>query len=76
LIEAQTKILAEGVALGVFRRVDPLCFYYSMVGAREHFFFGRYAGRFVFEIDEITPQIRDSYIEFVCDMTSRMLRSP
>jgi TetR/AcrR family transcriptional regulator len=74
LIESQTKILEEGVALGIFRRLDPLSFYYSMVGACEHFFFGRYAGKFLFGIEDITPKVRESYIEFVCDMTLRMLR--
>lgn len=76
LVEAQTRILEEGVALGIFRRLDPLYFYYTMVGACEHFFFGRYAGRFLFGIGEITPKARESYIEFVCEMTLRMLRNP
>jgi hypothetical protein len=45
-----------------------------MVGACEHFFFGRYAGKFLFGIEDITPKVRERYIEFVCDMTLRMLR--
>jgi AcrR family transcriptional regulator len=74
LVEAQTKIVDEGVALGMFRRVSPMFFYYAVIGACDHFFFGRVSRKFAFGIDEITPDLRDEYIDFVCDMTLGLLR--
>ena len=74
LVEAQSKILDEGVAQGVFRRVDPMFFYYSMIGACDHMFFARYSLKFAFGVDEITSKLRNNYTEYVADMTIGMLR--
>jgi hypothetical protein len=74
LVEAQSKILEEGFAQGVFRRVDPMFFYYSMIGACDHIFFARYSLKFAFGVDEITPTLRDNYVEYVADMVMGMLR--
>jgi AcrR family transcriptional regulator len=74
LVDAQIKILEEGVALGVFRPMNPIFFYYAIIGACDHLFFGRVSRKFAFKIGEITPRMRDEYIDFVCDMTLRMLR--
>jgi len=75
LVDAQTKILDEGVALGAFRRINPTFFYYSVIGACDHFFFGRISRKFAFGIGDVTPNVRDEYINFVCDMTLRLLRT-
>jgi AcrR family transcriptional regulator len=74
LVDAQKKILGEGVAQGVFRPVDPMFFYYSIIGACDHLFYARVSLKSVFDIDEITLEIRESYINFVCDLTLRLLR--
>jgi len=74
LVEAQVKILDEGVKLGVFRSIDPTFFYYAVIGACDHFFFGRVSRKFAFGIGEVTPNLRDEYINFVSDMTLRLLR--
>lgn len=74
LVESQSKILEQGFARGVFRRTDPMLFYYSVVGACDYIFFGRASRKVVFGVDAITAKIRDGYIDYVCDMTLRMLR--
>jgi AcrR family transcriptional regulator len=74
LVATQSRILEEGFARGVFRRTDPMFFYYSMIGACDYFFFGRASRKVVFAMPEIPSKIRDAYIDFVCDMTLRMLR--
>jgi TetR/AcrR family transcriptional regulator len=74
LVDSQLKILNEGVDQGVFRRVDPMFFYYSIVGACDHLFFGRYSRKFVFGVDEITPTMKEAYIEFVSELALGALR--
>jgi AcrR family transcriptional regulator len=73
LVAAQSKILDEGVAQGAFRVVDPMFFYYSMIGACDHMFFARYSLKFAFGVGEITAGLRDDYIEYVGDMALGML---
>jgi TetR/AcrR family transcriptional regulator len=74
LVDAQTKILDEGVAQGIFRPIDPMFFYYAIIGACDHLFFARVSRKFVFNIGEISPKMRDEYIDFVTDMTLRLLK--
>ncbi len=73
LVDSQSKILDEGVALGQFRAVDPMFFYYSIVGACDHIFFGRYSRKYVYGVDEITPEMKERYIEFVCELALGVL---
>ena len=73
VVGSQSKILEQGFARGVFRRTDPMLFYYSVIGACDYIFFGRASRKVVFGVDEISAKIRDGYIDYVCDMTLRML---
>jgi AcrR family transcriptional regulator len=43
LLDFQRRLLEEGIAAGEFRRVDPVLFYTSLIGACDHLFFGRHA---------------------------------
>jgi AcrR family transcriptional regulator len=74
LVEAQTKILEQGFSRGVFRRTDPMLFYYAMIGACDLIFFAQASRKVVFGVDEISAKVRDGYTDFVCDMSLRMLR--
>ncbi|MET0984021.1 MAG: TetR family transcriptional regulator [Steroidobacteraceae bacterium] len=74
LVDSQKKILEEGVAAGIFRNVDPMFFYYAIVGACDHIFFGRVSREFVFGAPVITSKTRENYIEFVADMALKSLR--
>jgi AcrR family transcriptional regulator len=38
LLDAYQRLIGEGVAAGVFRPVDPLLFYFTVIGAADRFF--------------------------------------
>lgn len=62
LLAAQTRILEEGEASGAFRRVDPMNFYFQLIGACDHLFFGHYALKYAFEIEDICDAVRQRYV--------------
>lgn len=74
LVAAETKIIEEGVAAGIFRRVDPMYFYFTFAGACDVIFYGRQSLESVFAIRELTPKILNSYAEFVADTALRLLK--
>jgi AcrR family transcriptional regulator len=74
VVEAQSRMLEEGFARGVFRKTDSMFFYYSIIGACDYIFFGRSSRKIVFGMAEIPSKTRDAYIDFVCEMSLRMLR--
>lgn len=61
LFAAQSRILAEGLEKGVFREIDPMNFYFHVIGACDHLFFGHYALRYAFDIEEICEPLRQRY---------------
>jgi AcrR family transcriptional regulator len=76
LVEAQRKILQEGVDKGVFVEVNPMHFYYSIVGACDIIFYARPSLEYVFGISELTPEVRDAYAAQIADSTLRLLQRP
>jgi AcrR family transcriptional regulator len=74
LVAAEEKLLQEGVESGAFRRVDPMHFYFSVVGACDQFFYGRQSLKYAFGVSEISPEMRNAYAEFVATMAIKMLR--
>ncbi len=73
LLEAETQILNEGIEKGLFRHVDPMLFYYSVIGACDYIFYARHSRKFVTGAPELTPVIREKYIDFVADMVLKTL---
>jgi AcrR family transcriptional regulator len=69
LFEFQRRLLAEGIAAGEFRKVDPALFYTSLVGACDHLFYGRQMSA-RFGTNGITDAVRRQYI---AHMTSLIL---
>lgn len=63
LAEAQRAILEQGIAEGVFRPIDPVLFYFSVIGACDHLFHARSALKHAFGIDTITDDLRRSYAD-------------
>ena len=63
MIAAQTQILDEGLRAGVFRKINPMSFYFHVIGASDHLFYGLYAMRFAFGIEEIGEELKESYGE-------------
>jgi TetR/AcrR family transcriptional regulator len=70
LLAAQARILREGAASGAFRHVDPTHFYFQVIGACDHLFFGHYALRYALGIDEISDGLRQRYAR---DLVSTIL---
>ena len=74
LVAAEEALLREGVEAGLLRPVEPIHFYYAIVGACDQFFFSRKSLKYSFGIDEITREVREAYAEFVADMAVKVLR--
>ena len=60
-------LLAQGVAEGSFRPVEPMFFYFLVIGACEHLAARRTVMRFVFDIAGVTDSLRRDYVQFVYD---------
>jgi TetR/AcrR family transcriptional regulator len=66
--DAMGRLLAEGVASGELRPVDPMLFYFAALGACEHIFNGRTMLRFVFDTKEVDDEMCMRHAEFVADL--------
>lgn len=64
--EAQRLILEEGVKAGQFRAIDPMLFYFQIVGACDQLFYGRYQLEHVFDVYEIDEPLKRQYVEHLC----------
>ncbi len=62
LLEFQRKLLAEGVAAGEFREVDPVLFYTSLIGACDHLFYSRHAMQRAAGVGPVTDEVCRAYI--------------
>src|SRR5215468_3567816 len=62
LLEFHRRLLDEGVRAGEFRKVDPVLFYTSLVGACDHLFFGRRAMSRATGVGPITDEVCRQYI--------------
>ena len=74
LVAAEEALMNEGVEAGLFRHVQPMHFYYAIVGACDQFFFSRQSLKYAFGISEITRETREAYGEFVAEMAVKALR--
>jgi hypothetical protein len=64
----QRKLLDQGFKAGKFRKVDPMFFYMSVLGACDHLFNARFTLRSVFRVPRITDELRARYIDHVADL--------
>ena len=62
LLDFHRRLLAEGVAAGEFRAVDPVLFYTSLIGACDHLFFGRHAISRATGVGPVTDEVCRQYI--------------
>src|SRR6202008_4908103 len=62
LLDFHRRLLAEGVRAGQFRKVDPVLFYTSLIGACDHLFFGRQAMSRASGVGPVTDQVCRDYI--------------
>ena len=63
LLDFHRRLLAEGVAAGVFREIDPILFYTSLIGACDHLFFGRHAMTRASGVGPISDEVCRAYIK-------------
>jgi AcrR family transcriptional regulator len=62
LLDFHRRLLAEGVRAGEFRKVDPVLFYTSLIGACDHLFFGRHAMSRATGIGPVTGEVCRQYV--------------
>src|SRR6476620_6829480 len=63
LLDFQRRLLAEGVKAGEFRKIDPVLFYTSLIGACDHLFFGRHAMSRAIGVGPVTEEVCREYIK-------------
>lgn len=63
----QEIILQEGVEKGLFRPVNPMLFYYHIIGACDHFSHGRFSLKHAFGVHSITDDLKREYVAYLCD---------
>jgi AcrR family transcriptional regulator len=61
LLGAYERLIADGVAAGVFRNVDPQLFYFTVIGAADRFFSARLVLRHCSDTDVLDESLRDRY---------------
>ena len=61
MFAAYEALIAEGVAAGVFRPVDPQLFYFTVIGAADRFFTAQLAMRYCSDTDVLDAALRDRY---------------
>jgi AcrR family transcriptional regulator len=71
LLEAERRLIEEGIAAGELRSVEPMLFYFVAMGAASHLFAGRAELRWAFGIDTIDDALRRRYADFAVDLLLR-----
>jgi AcrR family transcriptional regulator len=65
LLDFHRRLLAQGVKAGEFRKIDPVLFYTSLIGACDHLFFGRHAMSRATGVGPVTDEVCRDYIKHV-----------
>jgi AcrR family transcriptional regulator len=68
VFEFQRRVLDEGVEAGEFRKVDPMLFYVSLIGACDHLFHGRTAMSPALGIGGVTDEVRRRYVAHMTEL--------
>ena len=71
LANAQKAILEQGEAEGLFRKLDPMLFYFSLVGACDHLFNARHSLKYAFGVEDIDDDLRRAYAAHVTGILMR-----
>lgn len=75
LLNFQRRLLAEGVAAGEFKPVDPVFFYTHLIGACDHLFHGRHTMARAAGVGDVTDGVRRRYIEHLTETLLGGLRA-
>jgi AcrR family transcriptional regulator len=65
LLNFHTRLLAEGHARGEFRKIDPVFFYTSLIGACDYLFYSRHAMGRVIDIGPVTDEVCREYVSHI-----------
>ncbi|WP_275658163.1 TetR family transcriptional regulator [Sphingosinithalassobacter portus] len=68
LAETQRALLEEGIAAGLFKPIEPMLFYFIVLGACDHLFFGQHMLRVAFGVDTIDDDLRRRYTNTLLDL--------
>ncbi len=68
LANTQKQLLEQGVRDGVFRPIDPMLFYFIVLGACDHLFFGQQILLHAFGVQRIDDDLRRSYTNTLLDL--------
>jgi len=63
LLDFHRRLLTEGIKAGEFRKIDPVLFYTSLIGACDHLFFGRHAMSRAIGVGPVTDEVCRDYIK-------------
>jgi AcrR family transcriptional regulator len=63
VLDFQRRLLALGIKAGEFRKIDPVLFYTSLIGACDHLFFGRHAMSRASGVGPVTEEVCRQYIK-------------
>ncbi|OJW27941.1 MAG: hypothetical protein BGO51_16230 [Rhodospirillales bacterium 69-11] len=70
-VTAQREILAQGLASGEFRAVDPMMFYMTLIGACDVFFSSDFPIRALFKRDSRDDTVRKEFIRHTTEILVR-----
>lgn len=73
LAGVQRQLLAEAEARGLIRPIDPVMFYFIVLGACDHLFFSQNILKHAFDIDGIDDDLRRRYTDTLLDLILRGL---
>lgn len=68
LADAHATLINEGVASGELRPVDPMLFYYSVIGASHRIFEARYSLMNVFGHESVSHDLKDRFIDHTVEI--------
>jgi len=68
LAETQRQLVEDGVRAGALKPIDPMLFYFIILGACDHLFFSQQALRHAFGVHRIDDQLRRAYTDTLLDM--------
>jgi TetR/AcrR family transcriptional regulator len=75
--DAQRKILQQGLEEGVFRKIDPMLFYFTIIGACDQIFTANFALKTVFQHDSLDDDLRRHFVDHTTQLLLQgIMRDP
>lgn len=73
IASGQKTILDRGVAQGLFREVDPVSFYFTVVGAAGSLYSQRFVLKSAFGLDRVDPEMHRTNVDQITELLMRGL---